>query len=355
MGTIFISYRRADAVGDAGRLYDRLSAHFGADRVFRDLDTIRPGRRFAREIDASLARCDAMVALIGPMWAGEGDPPRIAEPDDYVRMELAAALRSGIPVVPVLLRNTSMPRSDRLPPDLEGLTAFQAMEVDSDDFHDDVDRLIQALEGVVEPAGRRRLRRPAAFAGIGLAIALALGALVVARLGGPPGVELRSQPATLTGDEVRALIVSRGYWSAASNPGAEPRETTYSVRETGGVLVVEDAASGLVWERGGSGDVVQGGRAGALDRVAELNRRGYAGYRDWRLPTLDEALSLMTPDVTAGFHLDPAFEAMGAPFAWTIDTGPDGRGYVVYYHQRDGYASLEVEGFNAYVRAVRGP
>ncbi|MBW3535203.1 MAG: TIR domain-containing protein [Gemmatimonadetes bacterium] len=352
MGTIFISYRRADTLGEAGRLYDRLSAHFGQDRVFRDVDTIRPGGHFPREIEGRLAGCDAMVVLIGPDWAGEDEAgrPRLHDPGDYVRMEVAAALRAGVPVVPVLLRNAAMPPAADLPPDVEGLAHRQAMEIDGADFHDDVTGLIRILE---RSAGRPRslrglLGRRGALAG---AVVAAVAATALLLPGRHRPVELRVEPATLTVDDVRALIVERGFYSAASNPRAEGIAGPYAPEIAGSVALVVDEGTGLVWERSGSRRIVQGGRDGALAWVRALNERRHGGADDWRLPTLEEALSLMRPEPHGGIHLDPLFDAAGAPFVWTADVEPGGDGWVVYY--ADGYTVPEDPAVNAFVRAVR--
>jgi serine/threonine-protein kinase len=85
--------------------------------------------------------------------------------------------------------------------------------------------------------------------------------------------------------------------------------------------------------------------------VRALNGQRFAGYDNWRLPTLEEALSLMSAETRGEFHLDPVFDAHGAPFLWTADHDAEGRGWVVYY--LDGFASVSNPTFNAYVRAVR--
>ena len=94
MGGIFISYRREDTGPYAGRLRDKLSSHFGASQVFRDLDRISPGERFPRVIERAVGSCDALLALIGPSWSDavdEDGQPRLADPKDYLRIEIAAA------------------------------------------------------------------------------------------------------------------------------------------------------------------------------------------------------------------------------------------------------------------------
>ena len=95
MGGIFISYRREDSELYAGRLRDTLSHHFGAEQVFRDIDTIDPGELFPRVIEQAVGSCDALLAVIGPTWLAVRDEAarrRLDNPNDYVRLEIAAAL-----------------------------------------------------------------------------------------------------------------------------------------------------------------------------------------------------------------------------------------------------------------------
>jgi hypothetical protein len=358
MAGIFISYRRDDAGGDAGRLYDRLVAQFGANRVFRDVDTIEPGDRFPREIRDKLARSDVVIALIGRKWLEVTDGrgrQRLHQPGDYLRMELALAFQHGIPVVPALLANTPMPPPDALPADLRPLSHCQALEIDDATFHDDVTRLITAIEPRIGPADPstpklRRLRAmPMALSVVGLAAILAAMAVLVPRLSGEH-IALRSSAAALTPEQVRALIIEHGFWSARTNPGGGMAHDYEQLVLVGGA-VVRDGLTDLTWEQGGSQRIVQGGRAGAEAYVRALNGQRFAGYDNWRLPTLEEALSLMSAETRGEFHLDPVFDAHGAPFLWTADHDAGGRGWVVYY--LDGFASVSNPTFNAYVRAVR--
>ena len=117
MAGTFISYRREDAAGYAGRLRESLERKLGAARVFRDVDTLRPGQDFVQAIEARLADCAVMLAVIGREWAGARDlagSRRLDEPFDFVRIEIAAALaRPEVLVVPVLVEGASMPTSRR--------------------------------------------------------------------------------------------------------------------------------------------------------------------------------------------------------------------------------------------------
>src|SRR6476659_2567517 len=110
MGGIFISYRRTDSGPSAGRLRDTLCNHFGAEQVFRDINTIDPGERFPRIVAQRIDTCDALLAVIGPTWLTVTDSSgrrRLDNPDDLVRHEIATALaRSGLLVIPVLIDST---------------------------------------------------------------------------------------------------------------------------------------------------------------------------------------------------------------------------------------------------------
>jgi len=176
---IFISYRREDAAGDAGRLADHVQRRFGAARVFLDIDTIEPGADFVRVLRESLQDTAVMLVVIGPRWtsvrAADGSR-RLDDPADFVRMEVEAALGRDIPVVPVLMQGATVPRKEDLPPSLASLATRQVAVLDHAEFHEDAERLCDRLTKVVEGDGSARwplVRRwwPA----LGLVAVLALG------------------------------------------------------------------------------------------------------------------------------------------------------------------------------------
>jgi len=150
---IAISYRRQDSNPVAGRLYDRLQAEFGKDTVFMDFDSIPYGVDFREHIKHTLRRAKVIVAIIGPDWAGAKDKSdrRIDDPSDFVRLEIASALETGIPIIPVLINNTPMPDAKSLPPELEGLAFRNGLALDTGiDFHHHTDRLIAGIHKVVD-------------------------------------------------------------------------------------------------------------------------------------------------------------------------------------------------------------
>jgi len=151
---IAISYRRQDSSPVAGRLYDRLQAEFGKGSVFMDFDSIPYGVDFREHIKQTLQRAKVVVAIIGPEWTGgkELSNRRIDDPTDFVRLEVASALESGIAIIPVLVNNTPMPEAKNLPPELEGLAFRNGLALDTGiDFHHHADRLIAGIHRVVDP------------------------------------------------------------------------------------------------------------------------------------------------------------------------------------------------------------
>jgi hypothetical protein len=155
MRAIFISYRRDDTEGQAGRLFDDLVKLFGEQSVFMDVAGIEPGRDFRKAIDEHVASCGVLLSLIGKNWVDARDETgrrRLDDPLDFVRLETAAALKRDIPVVPVLVRGASMPRADQLPADLGDLVFRNAIELTHARWDSDVMVLCKALSRYVEPS-----------------------------------------------------------------------------------------------------------------------------------------------------------------------------------------------------------
>ncbi|HJW37787.1 MAG TPA: CHASE2 domain-containing protein [Candidatus Udaeobacter sp.] len=146
---LFINYRREDTAPYAGRLYDRLTAHFGEDQVFIDIDQIEPGEDFVEAINHKVGACDIAIVAIGPNWLRATDSSgkrRLDDEEDFVRMEIVAALRRKIRVIPVLVGGAQMPQKQDLPKALAPLSRRNAIELTETRFHADVNRLIEAIE-----------------------------------------------------------------------------------------------------------------------------------------------------------------------------------------------------------------
>jgi Tol biopolymer transport system component len=152
---IFISYRRSDNPDAVGRIYDRLVSEFGKARVFKDVDSIPLGQDFRSHLNDIVGNCAAVLAIIGPRWVdtrNEAGQRRLEDPDDFVRIELEAALSRNVPVVPVLVGHAPIPGSSQLPASLASLAFRQSIEVRPDpDFHNDATRLVSALKVIVDP------------------------------------------------------------------------------------------------------------------------------------------------------------------------------------------------------------
>jgi hypothetical protein len=161
-GQIFISYRREDDQNAAGRLYDRLLARFPKEQIFFDVDNIEPGVHFLDAIEASVGSCDVLIAVIGKRWLVSSDKAgkrRLEKPEDFVRVEIGAALKRNIRVIPVLLDGATMPAERELPDDLKSLVWRQALEVSHNRFNADFGRLLAALEKFLEKADAERKQR----------------------------------------------------------------------------------------------------------------------------------------------------------------------------------------------------
>ncbi len=156
-GGIFVSYRRQESSDFAGRLYDRLVNRFGEGQVFMDVVTIEPGTSFARKINRAVMACTVLLAIIGPNWLTATDKQgrrRLDDPDDFVRLEIEAALVArGVWVIPILAEGAVMPGREDLPQSLAGLAHRSAMLIRHESFRSDTGRLVMVIERVLAAAG----------------------------------------------------------------------------------------------------------------------------------------------------------------------------------------------------------
>ena len=147
-GKIFINYRREESGHVAGRLHDRLAQAFGRDNLFMDVDNIPVGVDFVTHLNDQVAACDAVLVVIGPKWAKAKDKAgqrRLHQPDDFVAIEIAAALTRDIRVIPVLVDGARMPRASELPDALKPLARRQAAEVRHVNFGQDAETLVARM------------------------------------------------------------------------------------------------------------------------------------------------------------------------------------------------------------------
>lgn len=258
MSGIFISYRRQDSDAYAGRLYDRLVAHFGKARLFMDID-MDLGVDFVEEIGRRVALCDVLIAVIGRTWLDvktEAGLRRLDDPADWVRLEIAAALGRGIPVIPTLVGGAKMPKASDLPATLSKLTRRQAIEIGHIGFHADVDRLIRGLDSTLSLKHKERAKkRPTASLG---------------------GI-------------------------------AEPPQTSQPTSE----LVYIDPGTGLMWALDDNGQDINWTEANEY-----ATGLGLGGYADWRLPRIGELEKLYDPKDGGSYNIRRPFRLTGC-WVWS--------------------------------------
>ena len=193
MAGIFISYRRDDSAGYTGRLLDDMKVAFGQEQIFRDIEAIEAGADFYETIDTAVASCSVLLAIVGPRWLSAANAKgqrRLDDANDFVRIEIAAALKRNIKVIPVLVDGATMPAMDELPDDLKALARRNALEMTDRRWDYDVKTLFGALDKV---PGLVRFKQPTRGAApppapkqgmstglkLFLAVVVAVGALVI--------------------------------------------------------------------------------------------------------------------------------------------------------------------------------
>ena len=233
MGGIFISYRRDDASGHAGRLFDRLAARFGRDHVFMDVTDIAPGEDFTQVIEASVGAADLLLAVIGPQWlaASGGDGTRRLDASaDFVRQEIAAAFQRQVRVIPVLVRGARMPREEELPDALKALARRQAVELTDSRWDSDLALFEQALaERMPAPpparaAGASRRKPGKAVIAAAIAVVGLIAAVAYLRKEAPspePGATSETSRSAQAESSQRPADIGQPAAEQGSKPAAE--------------------------------------------------------------------------------------------------------------------------------------
>jgi hypothetical protein len=176
---VFLSYRREDSAAYAGRIEERLRRALGRNQLFMDVDNIPLGVNFARLLQDEVARCDVLLAVIGRSWLsarGDDGKRRLDNSDDFVRTEIAAALRRNIPVIPVLVDGAALPKADDLPEGLKDLAVCNALDLRHASFGGDINTLIRGLKA---PRRVENTKRICVGSGAGLLVALLPGLLLL--------------------------------------------------------------------------------------------------------------------------------------------------------------------------------
>jgi len=203
VAAIFLSYRRDDSAGFAGRLADALELTFGTGSVFRDVDDIRPGDDFVHTIESHLSSVNAVLVMIGPQWlaVGADQRRRLDATDDFVRLEIQAALQSGKPLIPLLVGGANMPSEVDLPPPLAALARRQAVVLSDSTWRGDVERLVASLQSTVPKAAAEQGTNSWMWLGATFAVFLGASAVfyVTSNAPPPPPAVVVSSPADIAG------------------------------------------------------------------------------------------------------------------------------------------------------------
>jgi tetratricopeptide (TPR) repeat protein len=114
-----------------------------------DVDSLEPGVDFTEAIKRAVTDCQVVLAVIGREWVDARDERgrrRLENSEDFVVVEIQAALSAGVRVIPVLVDEARMPRRDELPAALQGLERIHAVKLQHESFRRETDRLIQVIE-----------------------------------------------------------------------------------------------------------------------------------------------------------------------------------------------------------------
>jgi hypothetical protein len=235
MAGIFLSYRRDDSGGYAGRLADDLKQAFAGDQVWRDIEAIEAGADFVDAIGKAIGSCSVLLALIGPRWLdakNSAGARRLDDPNDFVRLEIATALERGVRVIPVLVGGATMPAEQALPDVLRPLARRQAHELTDKRWEYDAGQLFDAV-GKLPGLSRRRPAAaepitppPAKSQGIpgwakgliGVIVALAVLALI-------GNMMESSDPDPAMGQYVERAVQQLNQGQGSSAPAAAPPAT----------------------------------------------------------------------------------------------------------------------------------
>jgi hypothetical protein len=321
---IFLCHASSDKP-DVRDLYRRLCAD--GFQPWLDEQDLLPGQSWMEEIPKAIHSSAAVIVCLSPASISK---------EGYLQKEIRYALdvadekpEGTIFIIPLKLKECDVPPR---------LSQWQSANLYEPDGYQ------RLLRGLRERAKAIEFHNPAA--------------------GAPGLVRLRREASIVSTNQAKAMVARHNFYRASWNESGKGICHQYEMKIIQDALLVIDHATGLAWQKGGSGrDLIRGSAAAGYS--GELNRQKFAGFTDWRLPTLEEAMSLMTTEkdgtprelmygnekVKGVMHLDPVFDIEEAPMMWTSDSqSPDNR-WVVYFW--DAICSPESLDFHAYVRAVR--
>jgi tetratricopeptide (TPR) repeat protein len=152
MAGLFISYRRTDGGGWAGRLNDHLSLRFGSNVVWQDVDDLKVGKDYLPQILKKIKSSDAILIVIGPHWLKDGQQ-RLKNPKDVLRQEILQSLKSKAAVIPTLVGGASMPPANKLPLAIRRLIDRDGVALRDEDWARSMQFLFERLQDIVRSGG----------------------------------------------------------------------------------------------------------------------------------------------------------------------------------------------------------
>ena len=161
MPGVFLSYRRNDSGGWAGRLRDHLALRYGEDRVWQDVDDLTVGSDYLPQILENIAAADAVLVVMGPHWLDATGKTRLADPSDVLRIEIVHALKKKSGVIPTLVGGASMPDRKGLPRPVAPLVKRNGIAIIDADWARSMQLLFEKLQDLSRTAGTSVKRRVA--------------------------------------------------------------------------------------------------------------------------------------------------------------------------------------------------
>jgi hypothetical protein len=305
---------------------------------------IPAGSNYQESIDTAIAHAQTLLLILTAHAMESAE----------ILKELSLASTYGIPVIPA--------RAEDVTP--IGAFRYELSTRQWVDLFGDLDPALDSLAeqiGKPDDASDTRIPRPQGLAkravlpwllGLGALLTLCILAFLATVVPmHQKRLALRSTPAPLTHLQIVAMLTKDDFYDARINAVGHGPAHLYEHRVIGDAVVVLDHATGLMWQKSGSRDAMP--LAEAAIYIRNINAKSFAGFTGWRLPTLEEAMSLMEPKPVGDYHISPEFEVgLRENFIWTADLTKNGeRGFVLYFS--DGFVDSEVPAFNAWVRAVR--
>ena len=202
-GKIFINYRRNDDPGFTQALYQRLEDDFASEDLFMDVEgQIKPGDDFVEVLSGRVSAADVMLVVIGPRWADLFAAYQGGR-DDFVAIEIKAALDQGKRVIPVLVRGAELPRADALPEGIRSLVRRNAVGLRPERFRSDCQGLVTALKESLAGAEQERAARTEAERRAAEAVRLEAEAQAAARAKAAEERGREQAAAGLTAEQIR--------------------------------------------------------------------------------------------------------------------------------------------------------